>query len=523
MKFRVFYRLLVENPEYALGGNRDEQMTFQDADAVCFGLRGDGKLDIGDSEDVPDDWKYRNDMGNTMTHARLYALRVVEDDDPEHDPHNIDAWKQPWGKYNAHKYYKVLGRSWCRKGVLYISFWRNGTSDEKTMKYIIRELRKWIPDGKNVKVVKYQNDDNLSHDEWENFGDEANSSVREKSAEEKNLSELERLLHTADPGQKPFIRRGIEILRKKMMMGESVIRVDEHGKNIVWENDSVFISVDDPNDVGYIVLWDKNKKSRDLRVGTMYLTSGREHDTHDYKIVASINIVPKWRGKGYGRIMYKMALKYLGTKFKGIGSESPDRANNKQVPKIWKSLGARETESGAFLVDRTISESTTKPSGDIRVKQTAPNVFRAYKGRNYAGALIVDNYSKPLSVYKVEVKAEYRKMGVGRALYDAAQEVYRKLEPSNATSDDAHGFWSKYRKGSMDNDLRTYKEYLLGQHVSNKHHSGIVKEVGSGIVTFLIDGKKEGEVNSIGSTKNIGHLLPDGCPLKAKFSLETQV
>ncbi len=144
----------------------------------------------------------------------------------------------------------------------------------------------------------------------------------------------------------------------------------------------------------------------------------------------------------------------------------------------------------------------------IRIKQD-DTMFTAYIKGRVAGKLIVDRYAKPLAVFKVVTNEPYRRMGVATAMYNAAEAAFGPLVPSGVTSDEALGFWNKRRPGSMDSDLRLYKSYLLGKEVSDMKRTGIVRDVGSKGVSALINGKQEGEMNSIFYTKNIQHLLPD--------------
>ena len=60
----------------------------------------------------------------------------------------------------------------------------------------------------------------------------------------------------------------------------------------------------------------------------------------------------KDREFGLGREMYRAALRYSDKNFKGIGGENEQRYNKNQIPKIYKSLGGRQTENGDWIIDR---------------------------------------------------------------------------------------------------------------------------------------------------------------------------
>ncbi len=122
---------------------------------------------------------------------------------------------------------------------------------------------------------------------------------------------------------------------------------DEHGKNIVFDNNEYKISVNNPDDATFIALWHGGKK-----VGAMYLGYGRTSDTTGYSSVRSVDIDRKHQGQGMGKQMYRVALQYVHAKYKGIGSEHSDRINKRQVPTILKRLGGKEHESGDITIDR---------------------------------------------------------------------------------------------------------------------------------------------------------------------------
>lgn len=126
-----------------------------------------------------------------------------------------------------------------------------------------------------------------------------------------------------------------------------VLRVDEHGKNIVWEQGAYAIAVDNPQDAGYVNLWHEGK-----RVGAMSLGRGRNSGTRGYKTVASVEVEKGHRGRGLGKQMYRVALEFVGEQYRGIGGEHEQRSNSRQVPAIYRALGGRELESGDLVIDR---------------------------------------------------------------------------------------------------------------------------------------------------------------------------
>lgn len=179
---------------------------------------------------------------------------------------------------------------------------------------------------------------------------------------------------------------------------------DEHGKNIVYDNGTYKISVNDPHDANYIALWHENKA-----VGKMYLGHGRTSDTKGYATVRSVDIDKKHQGQGMGRQMYNVAMKYVHDKYKGIGSEHPDRANKKQVPSIFRKLGGVNHESGDITVDRkpNINESVYYRGTD---NISEPDLIKSGQLRNSTNKLTAKEESG-VSVSDVpDVKAHFKHM-----------------------------------------------------------------------------------------------------------------
>ena len=72
-----------------------------------------------------------------------------------------------------------------------------------------------------------------------------------------------------------------------------VLRVDEHGKNIVWESRDVFIAVNDPRNATYLTLWVCGKK-----VG--FMGTRTYPGMNEWLGVATVEVEKRYRGRGYG-------------------------------------------------------------------------------------------------------------------------------------------------------------------------------------------------------------------------------
>ena len=126
-----------------------------------------------------------------------------------------------------------------------------------------------------------------------------------------------------------------EVKGKKFKEG-GVLYVDEHGKNVVWDNETFFIAVDSPKDARYVTLW---KHGVNGKIGVLSSEIANKNSYHGkdglYLKINKIEIDGKYRGNKLSKLMYQMLLRYSGKDVKGLYSYLPDRKNKKQIPKIY--------------------------------------------------------------------------------------------------------------------------------------------------------------------------------------------
>jgi ribosomal protein S18 acetylase RimI-like enzyme len=140
---------------------------------------------------------------------------------------------------------------------------------------------------------------------------------------------------------------GIQLLIESIE-GRRPIRVDQHGKNIVWERDRYFIVVDDIEDAGYISLWCEGKK-----VGHLTLkNNAKKIDGGIWKGIYSVEIDKNHRGHKLGVELYRQALRFIGSTYSGLVSYLPDQYNKKQAPSIHRRLGGRIVDGDYSLIPR---------------------------------------------------------------------------------------------------------------------------------------------------------------------------
>lgn len=131
---------------------------------------------------------------------------------------------------------------------------------------------------------------------------------------------------------------------KKMTEGAKypVKQVDEYGKNIVFDNGQYRVVVNKPDNATYVTVW-KLKKDKWTKIGEFYtheLDYTYDGEKGTYLTVESIDLDKADRGLGIGKLMYKVMLDHAAPHIKGIISYLPNRSNKRQVPKIYKSMGA---------------------------------------------------------------------------------------------------------------------------------------------------------------------------------------
>jgi GNAT superfamily N-acetyltransferase len=165
--------------------------------------------------------------------------------------------------------------------------------------------------------------------------------------------------------------------------GKVPIRVDKHGKFIVWENDDYFIAVDDENDARYITAWYKSDSGSDKKIGVLdawktNLSSSfiDEEDAGSYLSIRSIDIDSKHRGRGIGKQMYIELLKWSDDNVKGIFSYLPNRVNNKQIPSIYRHFNSINKPDYQIIV-KSKNEGNFERGGMIKEKD-----YKTWKRKN---------------------------------------------------------------------------------------------------------------------------------------------
>ena len=134
-----------------------------------------------------------------------------------------------------------------------------------------------------------------------------------------------------------------------------VLFIDEHGKNVVYEDNEYRICVDNENDARYITLWHREYvKGIEYWVKRGVLSAwlsdmNFKNRNGKYLSISAIEIEKAHRGGGYGSKMYKALFDFSANDVKGIYSYLPNRINKKEIPKIYNKLGATTDGDYQFI------------------------------------------------------------------------------------------------------------------------------------------------------------------------------
>jgi len=152
----------------------------------------------------------------------------------------------------------------------------------------------------------------------------------------------------------------------------------------------------------------------------------------------------------------------------------------------------------------------------IKIKQHIgnPHAFSAYyKGKRVGSAIYWKDLNHGnLSIYKSKTHPDFRKKGIMTQLYKHIENTLGKeLYPSSTLSDDGFEFWKRFRPESVKNDLRHYKDNLIGKEVTHTIHGpAIIDTVSSGGVvarktngnTFFLSKNKLKEIGLLNDNIN---------------------
>lgn len=144
-------------------------------------------------------------------------------------------------------------------------------------------------------------------------------------------------------------------------------------------------------------------------------------------------------------------------------------------------------ESGIDIAAATdnVFNQTVRGGKPVTIESRGKDWFEAKVGSRTVGKLAVwrDSRGKlvPMNVF---VSDKYRRRGIARQLYQAAEAANgEQLSPAISLSDDAFEFWKSYRPEAVAQDLRHWKDQLIGAQVIWKGRPGTITAASGGTAT----------------------------------------
>jgi len=143
-----------------------------------------------------------------------------------------------------------------------------------------------------------------------------------------------------------------------------VLKRDEHGNNVTFEDGENRITINTPGAASFIALWAR-KAGRWVKVGALRTdrdTAVVRGERGEYLRVSSVQIDRPQRGRRFGTRLYRTLLDQAAPEIQGIISYLPDRSNRLAIPRIYQKLGAF-VEGDFEIIPRTGTRATAAPQG----------------------------------------------------------------------------------------------------------------------------------------------------------------
>ena len=131
-----------------------------------------------------------------------------------------------------------------------------------------------------------------------------------------------------------------------------------NGKRVISQWRGYRIVVNSLTHPSYYTAWTEDNK----RVGVLEVRDLRIKG-EEFQNPRTVEVNPKYRGRGIGFALYRAMLAHLPSEYAGICSYLPDRANKRQVPKIWGRLGGQpHPENEDYIIVRKGQSKQAKSS-----------------------------------------------------------------------------------------------------------------------------------------------------------------
>lgn len=283
-----------------------------------------------------------------------------------------------------------------------------------------------------------------------------------------------------------------------------VLFTDENENAIVFASGDFRISVNKPGGASFVVLWAKqevNGKTYWRKAGTLNTNEKSKiinGVAGHYLGVSSVSIEKEYRGRGMGLQMYRALLSQAAPDIAGIISHTPSRVNKKQVPSIYRSLGAFSDGDNQIIPTRR-NESTAPDSGGavsfntkITGQITGQTIAQAWQAPD---ATKMDDF-----IYSIQDKHIDTKRVV-KAVRDAIGSIADNLDPY-LQEELYHGRAAMATKEFLEKSIRPlltdmqsrgidisdFEEYLHNRHAERRNVqvakvNPTMQDGGSGIKT----------------------------------------
>ena len=184
-----------------------------------------------------------------------------------------------------------------------------------------------------------------------------------------------------------------------------------------FENNDILITVSPPSKpisgVSLYIKKEKDESGNYVLFG--WINTRVENDCPEYLSINESKILPPYRNKGYGKLMYQALLKYMNPKYKGIRSALAQRINKVEVPSIYKNLGGYEKDGYAYIDRTPHSQVTESLTINLNKNDDINYTFYDKKERVAIATIYRDRYDgqPAVEVGYFSVLPEFRNRGYG--------------------------------------------------------------------------------------------------------------
>lgn len=225
-------------------------------------------------------------------------------------------------------------------------------------------------------------------------------------------------------------------------------------KNVVEDYKNYRIVVDRPGHANLVTVWTADEK----KVAT--LIAKPLFPQYGFLNVDYAYVEPLHRGQNLLKKMYKALLSNLSPNWLGISYYTPDKSSKKQIPSVWRELGAKplpDNEDLIVILKKDIKRVQAKSQDTKKEPTDFPS-----KGEDQVISFRNSEYPQADYAYCKRIKENY-------------PELWSK--GGNDYGNTAFEYWTKYRKGDRSIGVLKWlkkREAWFARHWRNKNVPGII-------------------------------------------------